>query len=56
MIQDVTNVLMKQFANCLEQSIKGGGAAPAAAKPVSGLSVGAQAAKSSVKRLFGKKG
>jgi len=60
MIEDATNVLMKQFVNCMQADLaRGKSGAPAgprkAAKPVSGLSLGFQAFLMSIKRLFSRK-
>jgi carbon monoxide dehydrogenase subunit G len=64
MIQDATNVLMKQFVSCMQADLArartGAPAGPRkAAKPVSGLTIGFQAFMMSIKRffsgLFGKK-
>lgn len=58
MISDVTGVLMKSFADCIEYNIdsqgSGGGTATAvrAAKPASGLAIGLQAALMALKRVF----
>lgn len=58
MIQDVAGVLMKQFADCIQQDIgrarRGEGPVQGATAPVQGMSVGVQAAKSAAKR-FGKR-
>jgi carbon monoxide dehydrogenase subunit G len=64
MIQDATNVLMKQFVSCMQADLArartGAPSGPRkAAKPVSGLTLGFQAFIMSIKRffsgLFGKK-
>lgn len=61
MIQDATNVLMKQFVSCMQADLaraRSGapaGSAPRAAKPVSGLTLGFQAFLMSIKRLFSRK-
>lgn len=53
MIQDVTNVMMKQVASCIAADIKGGGRGGGAApKPVSGLSLGFMAMKMAIMRFF----
>ncbi|MQA13930.1 MAG: carbon monoxide dehydrogenase [Pseudonocardiaceae bacterium] len=56
MIQDVTNVLMRDFAKCLQDNIgkAGRGEAPAATKPASGFSIGMQAMVTALKRFFGR--
>ncbi|MGH2733011.1 MAG: SRPBCC family protein [Actinomycetota bacterium] len=58
MIQDATNVLMKQFVSCMQADLArartGAPAGPRkAAKPVSGLTLGFQAFLMSIKRFFG---
>lgn len=58
MISDVTSVLMKSFAGCLQYSIdnqgRGGATATAvrAAAPASGLAIGLRAAVMALKRVF----
>jgi carbon monoxide dehydrogenase subunit G len=56
MISDVTTMLMKSFADCLQANIDGAnrGEAPAqvAAAPVKGLRVGIKAVLMALKRLF----
>ena len=54
MMQDVTGVMMKQFADCIAGAIKGGGKAPTGGpKAVSGFSLMLISIKSFFKRLFG---
>ncbi|MCW2719335.1 SRPBCC family protein [Pseudonocardia sp.] len=58
MIADVTSVLMRSFADCLQYNIdnqgRGGGTTVAvrAAKPASGLAIGVQATLMALKRVF----
>lgn len=53
MMQDVTGVMMKQFADCIAGAIKGGGKAPTGApKSLSGFSLMMISIKSLFKRLF----
>jgi carbon monoxide dehydrogenase subunit G len=57
MIADVTGVLMKSFADCIQYNIDArsrGGATTAvrAAKPAGGLAIGMQAALTALKRVF----
>jgi carbon monoxide dehydrogenase subunit G len=63
MIQDVSNRLMREFASCLQGTIESGGGidsgsaavgagAPAASKPVSGLSLFLGALLDRLRRLF----
>lgn len=59
LIADVTGVLMKSFADCIESNINAqnqGGAATAvrAAKPAGGLAIGMQATMKALKRFFGR--
>lgn len=56
MIQDVTNTLMKSFANCIQDDIgrasRGEARADTGAAPMSGFSVGMQAMMTALKRFF----
>ncbi len=59
MIADVTSVLMKSFAECIEYNINaqnqgGGSTAVRAAKPTSGFAIGVQAILMALKRFFGR--
>lgn len=57
MVEDVSNVLLKQFADCVKDDIGRArrGEAPArAARPVRGFSVGFQAFLAAIKRFFRK--
>ena len=54
MMQDVTGVMMKQFADCISAGIRGGGRAPTGGpKALSGFSLMLISIKSFFKRLFG---
>lgn len=54
MMQDVTGVMMQQFANCIASAIKGGGKAPSGGpKSLSGFSLMMISFKSFFKNLFG---
>lgn len=56
MIQDVTNVLMRQFADCLQDNIgrarRGEAPVQTAARPVGGLSLGLTALLMPIQRFF----
>ncbi len=55
MVQDVTNMLMRSFADCLQENIgraSRGEAATQTAAPVQGFSVGFKAAIMALKRFF----
>ncbi|HEU0087367.1 MAG TPA: SRPBCC family protein [Pseudonocardiaceae bacterium] len=56
MVQDVTAVIMKNFANCIQDDIgraaRGEGPAQRQAVPVKGFSVAVQAAVTALKRFF----
>lgn len=59
MISDVTSVLMKSFADCIEYNInaQNQGGAPTtvrAAKPAGGFTIGLRAAVMALKRVFGR--
>jgi carbon monoxide dehydrogenase subunit G len=59
MVSDVTSVLMKSFAECIQHNIdaESRGESPgrhAAAAPASGFSIGLQAALLALKRVFGR--
>jgi carbon monoxide dehydrogenase subunit G len=53
MMQDVTGVMMQQFANCISSSIKGGKAPTGGPQAVSGFQLMLISIKSFFKRLFG---
>lgn len=58
MVQDVTSVIMKSFANCIQEDIgrAARGEAPMQRKavPVKGFSIAIQAAVTALKRFFGR--
>lgn len=58
MIADVTSVLMKSFADCIQHNIdnkgSGGATTAVAAKPASGFAIGMRAALMALKRVFGR--
>jgi carbon monoxide dehydrogenase subunit G len=62
MIQDISNRLMKDFAECLQQRIEAppaappaqGGADPTTAKPIGGFSLFFRALVDRIRRLFGR--
>ncbi|MBA2310506.1 MAG: SRPBCC family protein [Pseudonocardiales bacterium] len=58
MIADVTTVIMRSFANCIQDDIdresRGETAGPRSSAPVSGVSVGFSAFMLAIKRFFGR--
>jgi carbon monoxide dehydrogenase subunit G len=58
MVSDVTAVIMKSFAQCIQDDIgraaRGEGPAERKAVPVKGFSIGVQAAMTALKRFFGR--
>lgn len=56
MVQDVSRQLFRQFVACVKQQLENpeAGAPPKSGEPISGLSLAAEAARSSLGRLMGR--